>query len=234
MNKAPVIGESRKIKVTFLATQNLICDQLRLLLESNYEVRVLHCAHTTGDLVEKVASNPPDVVLLCLMENEEGNIEVIPELFENAPNTKVLILSNPESALDEPRALKLGATGIINANQSHKTLFRAIKQIAEGETWLNPKLVAQLLGKTVTLDSGRTREKGFYRNDDLTKRELEVVKMIGLGMKNRDISQKLFISEATVRHHLSSIYGKTDVTDRLNLVIYAYQKGLIPPPARCA
>ncbi len=218
----------RKTRVSVLATYALVRSSLQLLLESDKELTIIDVAGTTSELIEKVFHNKPDVVLICLMENEGKNINLIAGLFKVAPKTKVIILSSPNSLLDQPSALKLGVTGIIGTNQSTRILIRAIKQVSEGEVWLNHKVIAQLLDKSFdSTSNSKYKNKGLLRGDDLTKRELEVITMIGLGLNNKEISKKLYIGEATVRHHLSSIYSKLHIEDRLNLAIYAHQQGII-------
>ena len=220
----------RKTKVTVLATYNLVRHSLQLLLDSDREISVLDVVGTTSELLEKVSQSSPDVVLLCLMENEGKNIEVLHGLRKIASQIKVVILSSPNSSLDQPEALKLGVTGIIGTHQSAKTLIRVIRQVADGEVWLNQKLLTQLLDKGFnSAESSKSKNKAFFRGDDLTNREREVVGMIGLGLNNKEISEKMFISAATVRHHLSSIYGKLNVEDRLNLAIYAHRQQIVPP-----
>jgi two-component system, NarL family, response regulator DegU len=217
----------QKTKVTVLATHALVRQSIQLLLDNDRELSVLDAAETTSELLEKVSRHKPDVVLLCLMENEGQNVEILRELRRINPQLKSVILSGPQSCLNHHEALKLGVTGIVGINQSERVLIRAIRQVAEGEVWLNQKLLEQLLDNNFNgAGNCPPKKKGSY-NDDLTARELEVVGMIGLGLNNKVISQKLFISEATVRHHLSSIYGKLNVEDRLNLAIYAYQNQIV-------
>lgn len=221
----------QKTQVTIFSTYKLVSDSLRVLLNSDRELAVLDVVGTNTELIQKVSKATPDVLLICLMDNEGKNIEVLPELFKIAPYTKVVILFTPNSQLDQPNALKNGVTGLVGANQNFRTLIRAIRQVSEGEVWLNQKLIAQLLGGDYYVSNNKSKTKsGFYKGDDLTNRENEVIKLVGLGMNNKDISKKLFISEATVRHHLSSIYSKLYIEDRLNLAIFAYQKGIVKPP----
>jgi len=219
----------RKTKITILATYSLVRHSLQMLLDDDRELSVLDVAGTTSELLEKVFHNNPDVVLLLLMENEGKNIQVLTDLRKIAPQIKVVILSSSNSLLDQPAALKLGVTGIVGTHQSARSLIRVIRQVAEGEVWLNQKLLTQLLDNGFNTVGSKPKNKGFGRGDDLTNRELEVVEMIGLGMNNKVISEKMFISEATVRHHLSSIYGKLNVEDRLNLAIYAHQRQIVRP-----
>ncbi len=219
-----------KTKVSVFATYNLVRSYLRLLLEGDRNLSVLDIVGTADDLIEKVSFNKPDVALICLIENEGKDMQVIEDLRRVAPQVKVVILSNPDSLLDQPAALKLGVTGIVGTNQNARVLTRAIQQVSEGEVWLNQKLIERLLNNNLSADgNGSNRHRGFYKEDNLTNRELDVVRMIGLGLKNKDISEKLFISEATVRHHLSSIYSKLHIEDRLNLAIYAYRQKIVAP-----
>jgi two-component system response regulator DegU len=224
-----VLNNSRlKTSITILATQTLIRQSLQIVLNEERELKVLDAVSTATDLLEKLKLQKSDVVLLCFMENEGKNIDVINKLYKVAPETKVVILSSPNSFLNQPEALKLGVTGIVGTNQNTRALVRVVKQVAEGEVWLNQKLLSELLDKNFNDGNGNKKRKNFMKGDDLTNREIEVIGMIGLGMNNKDIAKKMFISEATVRHHLSSIYGKLNIEDRLNLAIYAYQQGIVP------
>ncbi len=218
----------RKTKVSILATYNLVRDGLRQLLEDDRNLTVLDVVGTASELIGKVSRHAPDVVLICLTQNEGGNIDVIADLRRIIPQIKVVILSSPDSLLDQPAALKLGVTGIVGTNQSARVLTRAINQVSEGEVWLNQKLIAKLLDGSFNNSGGKSKNKGYFK-DELTSRELEVVAMIGMGLNNKDIAKKMYISEATIRHHLSSIYGKLNVDDRLNLAIYAYRQRIVRP-----
>ncbi len=221
----------RKISISILSTYNLVRNSLRLLLEDDRNLSVLDVVGTGSELIETASRRMPDVFLICLMKNEGKNIEVISELQKISRQIKVVILSSPDSLLDQTAALKMGVTGIVGTQQNARVLTRAINQVSEGEVWLNQKLIASLLDKSFNNGGGKSKRNSYYKDDSLTARELEVVEMIGFGLNNKEISKRLFISEATVRHHLSSIYGKLNVDDRLNLAIYAYQERIVQPSA---
>ena len=216
----------KKISVIIRAAYSLTQQCLKLLLEDDRDLTVTDVVATDAQLIDKVSRNKPDVVFINLTDDESQNVTVLTDLFKVAPQTKVLILTSPDSTLDQTAALKLGVTGIVSANRSPRVLIRAIKQVSEGGVWLNQKIIAQLLDNNNGLDNEKAKRNGFFKDNDLTSRELEVIEMIAQGMNNKDISNKLFISEATVRHHLSSIYSKLNVDDRLNLAIYAFQNGI--------
>lgn len=206
-------------------TYELIHSYLKILLENDRDLEVIDIVNSDEQLIEKLSQNKTDVVLICLMEDEGRNLTFLNEVFNSVPKSKVVILYNPNSSFDQTEALKLGVTGIVGTNQSPRVLTRAIKQVSEGDVWLNQKLIAKLISGNDNIESNKNGG-GIYNDDELTAREIEVVEMIALGLKNKDISDKLYISEATVRHHLSSIYSKLNIDDRLNLAIYAFQKGI--------
>lgn len=207
---------------------NLINSFLKILLETkNASINISGFAKSSDELFKLLTNKKPDVILICLLEDELDNVAVIPRLLENADDTKVLILMSPNENLDQTNLLKLGVAGIVGTEQKEEILIRAIKEVTEGGVWLNRKIIAQLLGSGNHSGSNHSKDKGLFENDALTARETEVIKEIGKGFSNKEISKKLFISESTVRHHLSSIYGKLQVEDRLNLVIYAFRNGII-------
>jgi DNA-binding NarL/FixJ family response regulator len=229
MYKSPRFNASNKIQVAVLASYAIVNKSLQSLIEQcGNKISVSAIAADTDELIEKVSKMKPDVVLVCLMDDEKETIEVIPNIIKVSPDTRAVVLTNPNGQHNPTEVLKKGAMGIVGMNQSANVLVRAIEQVSEGETWLSQKLISQLLDKNSESKNKKNQPKG----DALTKRELEVVSKIGNGMTNKEIARKLYISEATVRHHLSSIYGKLRVNDRLNLVIHAYRNGIVKIPER--
>lgn len=224
-------GARKEIDIIVFTGYRLVREKLALLLESKSEISVRDYASTPDELINKVSDLRPDVVLFCLMEDEMSNVEALPKVFEVSSDTKVVILSALNGKLDQKKVLEMGATGIVGAHQKEESLIRTIRQVADGEVCLNRDLMAQLLNNGTgdqAMDRSATGERpGFPQTDPLTNRELEVIETIAQGMTNKEISKKLFISEATVRHHLSSIYSKLYVEDRLNLVIYAFQNKIV-------
>lgn len=218
----------RNINVVILNRHVLTCSGLKILIESkNKSIHIVNTVKSPKELMEFVSNKDIDIVLFCLLEDDLNNIDVIPELLSATPNTKIVIILPPNDSLDQTKLLKIGVSGIVGCDQKEEVLIRAIEQVSEGGVWLNQKIIAQLLGNGSGSTNGHAKQKEPFANDRLTNREMEVVGEIGKGLTNRQISDKLFISEATVRHHLSSIYGKLQVDDRLNLVIYVFQKGIV-------
>lgn len=223
-------NQSAKIKVAVLASYALVNKSLKSLIENcGRKIAVAAIAADADDLLKKVSKTKPNVVLVCLTDGHKEAIEVIPNLIKISPHTRVIVLTNPNGEANPTEVLKKGAMGIVGMNQGANVLIRAIEQVSGGETWLSQKLITQLLDKN---SAAKNKKNPAPKGDGLTGREIEVISLISRGMKNKEISKKLFISEATVRHHLSSIYGKLRVEDRLNLVIHAYRNGMVDMPER--
>lgn len=221
--------ERKSTRVAIFATYRLVGDLLQTILQNSREISEIKVAVTKSELLQLVSQNSPDVVLLCLLEKEGTNVGVITDLLGINPEIRVVILSTPDSLLDQPVSLRLGASGIVGTDQNARVLIRAIEQVSRGEVWLNQKLIKQLVSARFNTENGKPNANGLAGLDALTERELEVVAMVGRGMNNKEVAKHLDISEATVRHHLSSIYGKLGVEDRLNLAIYAYRHGIVQP-----
>jgi len=221
------INRKPKIKVLLYASQRLILDGLCLLLESNGDIDVVDCTAYIEDMTFLNSKNRPDVLVLCLMNKDTGNIDIISDLKLADSPLRVLVLTSSEDIAVHQRALQFGAAGVMHKDQDSKTFIRAVKQIYEGETWINQKLIAHLLNKDKSNGNNKRKDWETIKIESVTKREREIINMVSRGMKNKEIGKTLFISEATVRHHLSSIYSKLDLEDRLNLVIYSYRHSLI-------
>jgi len=167
-----------------------------------------------------------DITVIYLEAHD--SVEIIRDILETNPEIKVVVITDGEDLDSSTLALKLGAVGIVRSDQSSKLLIEAIRRAFKGETWLNQALLSNLLKNGDSTGVKTPNGKAGQALEAITRREAEVIAMIGKGLKSKVIAERLFISEATVRHHLSSIYGKLGVDDRLNLVIYAFRHGLIP------
>jgi DNA-binding NarL/FixJ family response regulator len=227
MDNAHSRNGKKPITISILASLKLVSDYLKAVLEADRAIKVVNVAEDHSELMAMVSTTPPDIALLCLMDDEGHQIGYISDLAQKAPGVKIVVLSSPNSNLDQPASLKLGVRGIVGANQNVRVLKRAIQQVFDGEVWLNQRLMDQLLNGSAK--NGSNGSGRGSRVHELTKREIQIIELVGYGMNNKTIAKELEISEATVRHHLSSIYSKLHVADRLNLAIFAYQTGVVKP-----
>lgn len=214
------------IKVLLITPYQIIQKCFKVLIEDNSDISVIKSVCLMEEILDHSDLEVPDIGLIYLMDGDVQTVEIISTLTEKFPEIKIVIVTAKDDFPNQTRALQLGAVGIVQKEQNARILIEAIRQTSKGETWISQVLLAKLLKEK---DPKKSSSKSWdvLKAQTLTSREKQVVMLIGKGMKNRDIADSLKISEATVRHHLSSIYGKAGVEDRLNLVIYAYQHGLI-------
>ena len=201
----------------------LICDDhavvregLRLILAGEAGIDVVGEASDVEGVRRSLAEHAPDVLLLDINLGGESALKRIPELRQEAPGTAIVVLTMQKEPFYAREAIEGGATGYVLKESAAGELVRAIRAAAAGETYLQPELGGALLNP-----------KRGDQSEPLSKRELEVLRLIGLGHTNTEISAKLFLSVRTVESHRARIHEKLGVTGRAELVRYALDHGLI-------
>jgi DNA-binding NarL/FixJ family response regulator len=199
----------------------LIRTALRLLISSSEDLTAIaECANTV-DAVGTAAGLQPDVVVMDFDLDAGCGAEpqMLAQLIRAVKGCPLLIVTDKEDPKAITCALQYGVLGIVVKTRDAETLLRAIRSIAAGESWLERSIVARVLpqngpqhDRECTVPAGK-----------LTRRETEIVELVSFGLQNKKIAERLFISESTVRHHLTSIYGKLSVTNRLELMRYTYR-----------
>ncbi len=222
------LSSKNAIDVVIYTKLELTSECIQLLLESKSEVRVVDFASSSEGLIKIVSDASPHVVLFVLSDPGDNATNVIVKVVTEFPSTKALVLSDLNGNLDQSLLLRSGASGIVGTHQKEEIIIRAIRRVAEGEVWFSQELIARIVRNGTAEQDRSSNPCGEPDYQELTSRELDVVHAIVEGKNNKEISKSLNISEATVRHHLSSIYSKLYIEDRLNLVIYAFQKKLFP------
>jgi DNA-binding NarL/FixJ family response regulator len=148
----------------------------------------------------------------------------------SAAQARVMILTASNDLDLQRRAVLLGALGVVQKREAGEVLIKAIENVYAGQVWLDKSIMMGVLADLSRSDGDKKHGAESGRIGMLTKREREVITLVGEGLRNKQIADKLFISETTVRHHITSIFNKLGVSNRLNLVMYAYQHGLAKPP----
>ncbi|MGH9838392.1 MAG: response regulator [Blastocatellia bacterium] len=237
--------------------QEIVCEGLRLLLDQQSGLNVIGMASNSKQALAIAKQQQPDIALLDINLGEEHGLNCLDELISVSPKTKVLVLTGEADSEVHFYAISKGALGVVRKNESYDKLIQAVRSVGRGEAWLSGKLMARVLkefqsarsangdGSHAASSSGHSlaaQAAGFpatlpprdefeaAKITRLTEREKEVIQLIGLGLRNQQIADRLFISVITVRHHLSSVFSKLEVGDRFELAIYAYRHGLAKPP----
>jgi DNA-binding NarL/FixJ family response regulator len=219
------------IRIILLDEQLLFRAGLRLLLEGQADFKVVGETGNTADVMDLVIRQKPDIILFETNLTGKASIEMIPILIKRTESAKVLLLTGSCDPQLHLLAIQEGAVGIIQKNQPPELLFKAIRKVHQGEVWIERAMIANLLNRFTNPRHRNKQDLETEKFNLLSRREREVLSLIGEGYKNRDIAGRLSISETTVSHHLTSIFTKLGVSDRLELVIYSYRLGVVKPPA---
>jgi DNA-binding NarL/FixJ family response regulator len=222
---SPSAGHS--IRLLIIDDHVVIRAALRMFLDSQPGITVVGEGSGPQDALEVAAREQPDIILLDLDLGEANGLDLLPDLHTAVPDAQVIVLTGVRDEEMHRRAVRLGAVGLVLKERAPEVLLEAIAKVAAGELWLDNLLVASVLHEmTRSPRSSPPLDPEMIKIKALTAREREIITLIGQGCKNQTIADRLCISEATVRHHLTSIYGKLAVGDRLELAIYAYRHGL--------
>jgi DNA-binding NarL/FixJ family response regulator len=218
-------SEAQPIRVLLIDDHDVVRVGLRVVIESRPHLKVVAEARNRDEALEALARTSPDIVLLDVHLDGEDGIDLLPALFATS-NAQIILITGDPKPESHRRAVRLGVKGLVLKDHATETVANAIEQVHAGSVWLEPELISDVLNDLARppydMDASSKR-------DLLTPREHEVVSLVSQGLKNLQIANHLSISEATVRHHLTSIFSKLGINDRVELVIYAYKHGLTPP-----
>lgn len=191
---------------------------LRLLVDAEPELRVVAEAGTLPDALRMARAHRPAVVVLDLNMPGGSSLEAIPTMLEQSPATAIVVLTMQDEPSFARRALQAGALGFVLKEAADDELLGAIRLAADGETYLNPRLGARLAAQPL---------ESAGPPDDLSDREVEVLKLIALGHTNAEIAGRLYLSVRTVESHRAHIQQKTRQSSRAELVRYALAHGFL-------
>lgn len=218
------------LRVLVVDDQALVRTGFRMILESEPGISVVGEAEDGLRAVERALELRPDVVLMDIRMPQMDGIEATRRLIAADPAAKVLVLTTFD--LDEYvyEALRAGASGFMLKDAPPEQLIVAVRTIAAGEALLAPSITRRLIEQYVRRPGpSPTRPIASER---LTSREVEVLALIGRGSTNGEIAAELVLSEATVKTHVGHIFGKLDLRDRAQAVVFAYENGIVQPQQR--
>lgn len=215
------------IRIVLVDRQVMVRQALRLLIETRSACQVVGEAAAPEEVLALTCEHRPDIVVLGLDSGTQPIVELIPRLLDACDVARILILADRSNPQLHQQALQAGALGIVHKEKSAETLLKAISKIYEGEAWIDRSMTASLLvRKPAKPDPEATKIA------QLTSRERQIVQLVADGLRGKEIASRLVISEATLRNHLTSIFSKLEVVDRLGMLIYALRHGLAKPPER--
>ncbi|HXC72581.1 MAG TPA: response regulator transcription factor [Pyrinomonadaceae bacterium] len=218
---------TRPITIMIVDDHVVIRSGLRMLIEHDQRMQVVAQAGNKGEALERAASAHPDVIILDLVLGDEDGLSFLPELCQASPTSRVLVLTGVQNPDAHRRAIRRGAMGIVLKEHAADQLLKAIMKVNDGEVWIERSMMGSMIQE---FNKPAMVDPEIAKIESLTDREREVIALIGEGLKNKQVGERLFISETTVTHHLSSVFSKLEVSDRLELIIYAFRHGLAKMP----
>jgi DNA-binding NarL/FixJ family response regulator len=195
----------------------------RMLLAGEEDIEVVAEADTGLEAIEKAARFQPSVVLMDIRMPELDGLEATRRILTADERARILILTTFD--LDEYiyEALRAGASGFVLKDDPPEQLIAAIRTVAAGDALLSPAVTKRVIRQFTRIPQP-TRPKEL---DELTGRELEVLRLIAQGLSNAEIGKALFISETTVKTHVTRVLQKLNLRDRVQVVVFAFQAGLL-------
>ena len=209
------------VKIMIADDHSMVREGLKSLLELDGDIQVIEEAVDGEDCLEKLKTCKPDVLLLDINMPKKNGLEVLQCINKSNLKVKVLVLTVHNEVEYLIKAVDIGVDGYILKDSESAELKKAIFTITKGENYIQPDLIPALNSKMIEKNSDKDKI------DSLTKREFEVLKLLAVGMYNKEIAEKLNISERTVKNHVSNIFKKLEVTDRTQAAVFTIRNNLI-------
>jgi DNA-binding NarL/FixJ family response regulator len=226
---AVVAPAEAPLRILLLSNQPLIRAGLRKLIEGARRACDVREADADPSALEATAGFIPDVVVVDVDACDAAALAPVARAVHRAGPARLLVLACACTPESRKSLIGIGAMGCVRKDEPADTLVKAIEKVARGEVWFDRTTISELVAGLSVADGGPAAHGDVAA---LTSRESEIVRSVATGLKNKQVARRLFISEVTVRHHLTSIYSKLGITNRQQLMLYAFRQGLVPPPPR--
>jgi two-component system response regulator DegU len=219
------------IRILIADDHALLRQGIKNVLELESDFAIVAEAGDGEEAVRKAGEAVPDIALLDINMPRLNGLEVTKRIRTTQPSVKVIILTIHDDESYVVEVVKAGAAGYLLKDVEPGMLIKAIRTVYEGESFIYPTLAKKLFGEITRLEEERRHGPASIlqhgRDERLTLRELEVLQLIAKGLSNQEIAHKLFLSEKTVKNHLTNIFRKIDVADRTQAVLYAIKNKIV-------
>jgi two-component system, NarL family, response regulator LiaR len=211
------------IKIIICDDQEVVCQGLEAILSTGKDLEVIGVANNGQDLVELLERKPAEVILMDLKMPILNGIQTTKIIKEKHPEIKILVLTTYDADAWLFDAIRNGADGYLLKDTSREHLLLAIREVYEGKTPVDTKIAGKLFNRIARSPVPETTTVG----NNLSGREMQILKCLSRGLSNAEISQELFLSEGTIRNYISGILEKLDVDDRTQAAVLALRFGLV-------
>ena len=215
------------IRVVIADDQDLVREGLRMMLSAESDIEVVGEARTGREALNRVHELAPDVVLMDIRMPEVDGIEATSRLVAAGATARVLVLTTFD--LDEYvyRAMRSGASGFLLKDATREQLSAAVRAVHQGDALLSPSITRRLVADYCSRPS--PDRQAAVSESRLSARELEVVELVAGGFSNAEIAQRLVLGETTVKSHVARVLAKLGLRDRVQVVVFAYETGMVRP-----
>lgn len=210
---------AQQAKLLFADPHTMFVEALAVALEREGDVSLIASATTAAEVLDAVEKFTPTVILLS-DELEGGALPVLRALSARQLRVPVIILSPRLTDSNLIDAMRLGVAGVLVPTMPLRLLVQCIRKVSNGGQWLENASASRVMQRLL-----RTTQRGA--STPLSRRELDIVRMVGSGLRNREVAERLFISQSTVKVHLNNIFEKLQVASRVQLTVYAHEHGLL-------
>jgi DNA-binding NarL/FixJ family response regulator len=220
---------SLPIRVLIADGQPIVLEGLRAVLAQHDNIQIVGEASDGMEAIEKTVSLDPDVVIMDLRMPRVDGLTALRSIHTRAPRSKVILFSSGDNKDGFVEAMKLGCSGILSKESSPTLIERSISKVYAGEIWLDSNTTAAVIRQFASpgdFAPPATNGKATRERAQLSQREREIIILIAQGYKNKEIAEKMFITEQTVKNHLHNVFDKLGVSDRLELALYAIHNSL--------
>lgn len=210
-----------EVKIIIADDHSMVREGLKQLLELEGDIKVIGEASDGEDCLKLLQRVVPQILLLDIDMPKINGLDVLKKIKEKKIDLKVIILTVHNEIEYLLKAVEIGIDGYILKDSDSAQLREAIFTVISGESYIQPSMIPMLESKIVERNTDQAKI------DLLTKRELEVLKLLSIGLYNKEIGEKLDISERTVKNHISSIFRKINVTDRTQAAVFSIKNNFI-------
>jgi DNA-binding NarL/FixJ family response regulator len=215
------------IKILVVDDQSLFREALKTLLSASADFEIVGDASNGEEALRMVLQYSPDVVLMDLRMPVMDGVEATHRIVQMNKSTRVIILTTFDDDENVFEGLRAGAVGYLLKDVSSEKLAEAIRVASQGEYFLVPSITAKVVSEFSRISRSTPKNRETFLPDPLSPREIEIIRLVATGASNKEIADKLVISEGTVKNHLSSILSKLSVRDRMQAVLKAKELGII-------
>jgi DNA-binding NarL/FixJ family response regulator len=216
---------SEKIRIAIADDHTIFRDGLRRLLTLEQDFEIVAEAQDGTEVMDILRDKEPDILLLDLKMPGLDGLSLLQRIQTQKIKTKIIVLTASDDESEYVQAMRYGTSGIVLKQTATELLLKSIRKVYEGEIWLDSKTTAAVMRQFASPSDPGPRERDKPR---LSNREREIVALVAQGFKNKEIAERMFISEQTVKNHLHNIFDKLGVSDRLELALYAIHRNIRP------